>query len=171
MFERNAVVAVYESHIEVEEAIHDLFKSGFDMKKTSIVARDNHNGSEVEGYYNAGNRMRYWGRLGSFWSDIWELLFGWAFYSIPNLGPILVAGPLAGWILAALEDGATLGGVSVLGAALYNIGIPKDSVVSYESAVKAEKFMLIAHGTVEEVAKAMDTIKTTRISGSILHAG
>jgi len=37
-----------------------------------------------------------------------------------------------------------------------SIGIPKDSVVKYESALKADKFILVAHGKGAEVAKAKD---------------
>jgi hypothetical protein len=31
--------------------------------------------------------------------------------------------------------------------------IPKNSVVKYETSIKAGKFVLVAHGTAEEVAK------------------
>ena len=38
------------------------------------------------------------------------------------------------------------GGLTALGAALYSIGIPKDSIVTYETALKADKFLLLVHG-------------------------
>jgi hypothetical protein len=47
-----------------------------------------------------------------------------------------------------------VGGVSGLGAGLVSIGIPKDSVLKYERALKTDKFLLIAHGTLEAVDKA-----------------
>ncbi len=170
MFERNAVVAVYDNHIEAEEAVRELQKSGFDMKKLSIAGKDYHTEDHVVGYYNAGDRMKYWGKMGGFWGGIWGLLFGWAFFAIPGFGPVLVAGPLAGWILVGLEDAALVGGLSVVGAALYSIGIPKDSVLSYETALKADKFLLIAHGTSDEVARAKDIIKVTQVAESAVHA-
>ena len=55
-----------------------------------------------------------------------------------------------------------IGGLSALGAGLYSIGIPKDSVVKYELALKSDKFLLMAHGTADEVAKARDIMQTTR---------
>ena len=55
------------------------------------------------GYYNTGDRMKHWGKLGAFWGGIWGMLFGAAFFAIPGLGPILVAGPLVAWIVGALE--------------------------------------------------------------------
>jgi hypothetical protein len=89
------------------------------------------------------------------------MLFGAAFFVIPGLGPILVAGPLVAWIVGALEGAVVVGGLSALGAGLYSIGIPKDSVVQYEAALKADKFLLLAHGTADEVAKARDILQTT----------
>ena len=49
------------------------------------------------------------------------------------------------------------------------IGIPKDSVVRYETALKADKFLLVAHGTTDDVAKATDIIKTTGATESAVH--
>src|SRR5579871_5005544 len=94
----HSVVAVYKSHIEAEAAVKELQQSGFDMKKLSIVGRDYHTDEAVVGYYNAGDRMKYWGKLGAFWGGFWALLFGSAFFFVPGIGPVLVGGPLAGWI-------------------------------------------------------------------------
>jgi uncharacterized membrane protein len=154
MSEKNAVVAVYPSHSQAEEALKELQKSGFDMKKLSIVGKDYHSDEQVVGYYNAGDRMKRWGKYGAFWGGFWGLLFGSAFFAIPGIGPVLVAGPLVAWIVGALEGAVVVGGLSAIGAGLYSIGIPKDSVVQYETAVKADKFLLLAHGTADEVEKA-----------------
>src|SRR5579864_4981605 len=161
MTQTNSVVAIYDTHPQAEEAIRNLQKSGFDMKKLSIVGKDYHSEENVTGYYNTGDRMKYWGKLGAVWGGFWGLLFGAAFFAIPGIGPVLVAGPLVAWIVGALEGAAVLGGLSALGAGLYSIGIPKDSVMKYESALKADKFILLAHGTAAEVAKAKDIIQTT----------
>jgi hypothetical protein len=104
--------------------------------------------------------MKYWGKQGAFWGGLWGMLFG-AFFIIPGLGPILVAGPLVAWIVGALEGAVVLGGLSALGAGLYSIGIPKDSVVQYEAALKADKFLLLAHGTADEVALARNILQST----------
>ena len=162
MSETNSVVAIYGTHAQAEEAVKELQKSGFDMKKMSIVGKDYHTDEHVVGYYNTGDRMKYWGKMGAFWGGIWGMLFGAAFFVIPGLGPILVAGPLVAWIIGALEGAVVVGGLSALGAGLYSIGIPKDSVVKYETALKSDKFLLLAHGTASEVAKARDIIQTTR---------
>ena len=167
--EMNAVVASYNSHVEAEAAVAELHKSGFDMKKLSIVGRDYHTEEHVVGFYNAGDRMKYWGKMGAFWGGIWGLLFGAAFFAIPGLGPVLVAGPLVAWIVGALEGAAVVGGVSAVGAGLYSLGIPKDSVLKYDTALKSNKFLLVAHGTASEVARAKDIIQTTNPAEVNLH--
>jgi len=156
MSEKNVVVATFNSHTEAEAAVKELQKSGFPMKKLSIIGKDYHTEEHVVGYYNTGDRMKYWGKLGAFWGGIWGLLFGAAFFAIPGIGPILVGGPLVTWIIGALEGAAVVGGVSALGAGLFSIGIPKNSVLKYETAIKGGKYLVIAHGTADEVAKAKE---------------
>ena len=162
MSETNTVVAVYETHSQAEEALKELQRSGFDLKKLSIVGKDYHTDEHVVGYYNTGDRMKRWGKSGAFWGGIWGLLLGSAFFAIPGLGPILVAGPLVTWILGALEGAVVVGGLSAIGAGLFSIGIPKDSIVQYESAIKADQFLLLAHGTAAEVETARSTLRATR---------
>jgi uncharacterized membrane protein len=170
MSETNSVVAIYETHSQAEEAVKALQKSAFDIKKMSIVGKDYHTDEHVVGYYNAGDRMKYWGKMGAFWGGIWGLLFGAAFFVIPGIGPIIVAGPLVAWIVGALEGAVVVGGLSALGAGLYSIGIPKDSVMQYETALKSDQFLLVAHGTAEEVAHARDILHTTRPTAVRLHS-
>ena len=91
MSDKNSVVAIFESHDRAEDAIRELQKSGFDMKKLSIVGKDYHTEEHVVGYYNTGDRMKYWGKLGAFWGGFWGMLFGSAFFWLPGIGPVLVA--------------------------------------------------------------------------------
>src|ERR1035438_311389 len=170
MSETNSGEAIYETHSQAEEAVKELQRAGFDMKKMSIVGKDYHTDEQVVGYYNAGDRMKYWGKQGAFWGGIWGMLVGAAFFAIPGIGPILVAGPLVAWIIGALEGAVVVGGLSAVGAGLYSIGISKDSVVKYEAALKSDKFLLLAHGTADEVAKARDIIRTTHPVEIALHA-
>jgi len=169
MEDTNAVVAVFETHPEADEAVKELQKSGFDMKKLSVVGKDYHTEEQVVGYYNAGERMKHWGKLGAFWGGLWGLLFGAAFFWVPGIGPVLIGGPLVAWIIAALEGAVVVGGLSAIGAGLFSLGIPKDSVVIYESAVKAGKYVVVAHGTAQDVAKARDIMSTLKPSGLTDH--
>jgi hypothetical protein len=171
MVEQDAVVAIYASHVEAEQALEELQSGGVDMKALSIVGRDTHTEEHAVGYYNAGDRMKYWGEAGAFWGGFWGLLFGSAFFVIPGVGPLLVAGPLVMWIVAALENAVVVGGLSAFGAGLFSIGIPKNSVVEYETALKTDKFVLVVRAGAAEVEKAKTIIKNTCPIHLTVHSG
>jgi len=167
--ENSAVVAIYDTHKEAEEAVRELQKSGFDMQKLSIVGKEYQTEEEVVGYYTTGDRMKAWGKTGAFWGGLWGLMFGSAFFLIPGIGPLLVAGPLVAWIIGALEGAVVVGGLSALGAGLYSIGIPKDSIIEYETQIKAGKFVVIVHGSPDEVRKSKATLAATKHQGMQEH--
>jgi hypothetical protein len=162
MSETSAVVAVYDTHVAAEEAVKELQRCGIDMRMLSIVGKDTHTDEQVVGYYNSGDRMKYWGKTGAFWGGFWGLLFGSAFFAIPGIGPVLVAGPVVAWIVSALEGAVLVGGLSAIGAGLYGMGIPKDSVLQYELAIQTDQFLLMVHGSDAEVEKAKIIIDTTQ---------
>ncbi len=160
---------MFDQHTQAEEAVKQLQQAGFDMKKLSIVGKGYHSEENVVGYYTTGERMMHWGKFGAFWGGIWGLLFGSAFFMIPGIGPLAMAGPIVGWIAGALEGAAVVGGLSAIGAALYSIGIPKKSILQYETSLKAGKFMLVAHGTPDEVTRAKAILATSGASETRLH--
>jgi len=162
MSEVNTVVAIYPDHLSAEEAVKELQRSGIDMHKISIVGKGSHTDEQVVGYYNTGDRMKYWGKTGAFWGGFWGLLFGSAFFAIPGFGPILVAGPLVAWIIGALEGATIVGGLSAIGAGLFSLGIPKNSVVQYELAVKTDQYLLMVNGSASEVEQARAVVARTR---------
>jgi hypothetical protein len=157
----NSVVAIFGQHDAAEQAVKELQKSGFNIRKLSIIGRDYHTEDNVVGFYNTGDRMRYWGGVGAFWGGLWGLLVGAAFLIIPGIGPVVAAGSVVTYLIAALEGAVVFGGLTALGAALFSAGIPRDSVLKYESSIKAGKFMLIAHGTAEEVENARAILQKT----------
>jgi hypothetical protein len=136
----------------------------------SIIGKDSHTDEQVVGYYNNGDRMKRWGKAGAFWGGFWGLLFGSAFFAIPGIGPVLVAGPLVAWIVGGLEGAVAVGGLSAIGAGLFGMGIPKDSVIKYEAAIKTDKFLLMVHGTSADVAKAKDILAGTGPTDVNVHA-
>lgn len=169
MSRQNSTVAIFKDHTDAERAVKELQKAGFDIKKLSVVGKDYHSDEHVVGYYNTGDRMRYWGKLGAFWGGLWGLLFGSALFFVPGIGPIVVGGPIVMWIVGALEGAVVVGGISAVGAALYSIGVPKDSVLRYETSLKANKFLLVVHGTVDEVERASAILKGTDAIETTVH--
>jgi hypothetical protein len=160
MSDTDAAVATYGTHAEAEEAVKQLQRGGFDMKKLSIIGKGYHTDEHVLGYYNTRDRVKFWGKQGAFWGGIWGCLVGSAFFWVPGIGPLVVGGPLVTWIVSALEGAVLGGGVGVIGSALASIGIPRDSIVRYESSVKAGEYLLVAHGTKDEVAKARSILQS-----------
>ena len=157
----NSVVAIYAQHSDAENAINLLKKGNFDIKKLAVVGKGYHTEEDVVGYYNTGDRMKHWGKMGAFWGGLWGLLAGSAFFLIPGVGPVMVAGSAVAWIVGALESAVVVGGLSALGAGLYSKGISKGSALKYESSIKAGKYLLIAHGTPEEAEAARRILAST----------
>ena len=139
----NAVVAVFTRHQDAEE--------------------------KVVGFYNMGDRIKFWGKNGAFWGGLWSLFFGGIFLTIPMVGSVMVPGHLAAMVVAAVEGAILFGGLSALGAALFSIGIPKDSVIEYEQAVKTDGFLVVAHGSAEEMTKSKAILEASNPSRVDLH--
>src|SRR5579859_5805747 len=114
------------------------------MKKLSVVGKGYQTDEKVVGFYNMGDRVKFWGTRGAFWGGLWGLFFGGLFMAIPGVGHVIVLGYLAAIAISAIETAAMVGGLSALGAALYSIGIPKDSVIQYETALEADSFLVMA---------------------------
>jgi hypothetical protein len=150
----DSLIAVFANHEQAERAIKDLAAAKFDMKQLSIVGQGYHTEEQVVGFYNTGDRIKFWGKRGAFWGGLWGLFFGGVFLMVPVVGQVMVLGYLATAVASAIEGAVVVGGLSVLGAALAGIGVPKDSVLQYETALKADEFLVTAHGSDAELARA-----------------
>ena len=157
-------VALYDQHSQAENAVKALHRAGFDMKKISIIGKDYETEQHVLGFLNAGDRAKIFGKYGAFWGGLMGLLFGSALMFIPVLGHIVVLGPLAAMLFGGLQGAVVVGGLSALAGALMSIGIPKDSVLRYETALKANKFMLMVHGDNQEISRAQEVLKSSGMS-------
>jgi hypothetical protein len=160
MQKNDAVIAVFDDHNSAETAIKKLASAGFDLKSLSIVGKGYHVDEKVVGFYNTGDRVRFWGSRGAFWGGLWGLFFGGLFLTIPVVGHVIVLGYLAAAVMSGIEGAAVVGGMSAIGAALYGIGVPKDSVLRYEAAVKSDSFLVMAHGSSADMDRAKDILGT-----------
>jgi hypothetical protein len=167
----SALVALYNSHQEAGPAIRELQRSGLDLQNLSVVGRDYYTEEGVVGTYSSGGRMEACGKTGSFWGEIWGLLSGSAFFLIPGLGPVFVAGPMVGWITRELDGAAVVGGLSALGAALYGIGVPAKGIIEYESQIRAGKVCFVAHGSHEAMQDVKLPLTATGCQGMSEYAG
>ena len=167
----DSVIAVFSDHAEAEAAIKKLTASGFEMKNLSVVGKGFHTEEKVVGFYNAGDRVKFWGSRGAFWGGFWGLFFGGLFLTIPLVGHVVVLGYLAATVISALESAIMVGGVSAIGAALYSIGIPKDSVLQYEAAVKADGFLVMARGPTAEMVRAKAILEKSGSTQNEVYSG
>jgi hypothetical protein len=169
MTKNDAIVAVFTDHHGAEAAIRKLAGGGLDMKHFSIVGKGYHTEEKVVGFYNTGDRIKFWGKTGAIWGGLWGLFFGGILVTVPIVGPVMVLGHLAAMVFATVEGAAIVGGFSALGAAMFGLGIPKDSVIQYEEALKADGFLLVAHGPIEEMARAKTILDSMKPSHLDLH--
>ena len=155
---------VFDTHVEAEKAIRSLGRTGFDVKKLSLIGKGYHSDERPIGFYTVGDRIKTWGGIGAFWGTIWGLLLGPAFFFIPGIGLVALAGPLGAALVGALEGAAVVGGLSALGAALTSLGVPKDQAIKYETALKADKYVLVVHGSPKDAEKVRSTLENSKIT-------
>jgi hypothetical protein len=150
----DSVIAVFPDHAGAEAAVKKLTAGGVAMKSLSIVGKGYHTEEAVVGFYNTGDRVRFWGSRGAFWGAFWGLFFGGVVLTTPVVGPVIVLGFLTTSLISALEGAVVIGGIGALGAAFASIGVPKDSIVQYETAIAADSFLVMAHGATDQVMHA-----------------
>jgi hypothetical protein len=154
MEQEHSPVYVFNTHVDAEQAIRPLDKADFDVKNLSLIGKGYHTEEHPIGFYTTGDRVKSWGGLGAFWGGIWGLLFAPAVFFLPGLGLLAMAGPVVSLLVGALEGAVLVGGVSALGAALTQAGVPKEHAIKYETALKVDKYILMVHGSAGELAKA-----------------
>jgi hypothetical protein len=167
----SAVIAVFADHAAAEDAVKKLTAGGFAMTSLSVVGKGYHTEEQVVGFYNIGDRVKFWGLRGAFWGGLWGLFLGGLFMTIPVVGHVIVLGYLAATVISAVESAVVVGGLGAVGAALASIGVPKDSVLKYETAVKADGFLVMAHGSEADVARAKSILHTANPNSVDTHAG
>lgn len=161
MSTKNNCIAIFNSHREAEQAIINLEHANFDMKKLAILSKDYQKEEKVLGYYNTYERAKSWGKRGAFWGGLWGVLFSPAFICIPVAGSVTAGGLLLSTFVSGFSTAVFTGSLTGLGATLYSIGIPKNSIIQYETAIKLDKYLLVVHGTRDEVEHASDILSTT----------
>jgi hypothetical protein len=154
MNENDAPVFIFKTHHEAEDAVRLLMTSGFDAKSLSLIGKGYHSEQHPVGFYTAGDRIKAWGGTGAFWGGLWGLLFAPAVFFLPGLGLIAMAGPFVSALVGVLEGAVLIGGVSAFGAALVQLGVPKDQAVKYENALSVDSYVLMVHGTAAEAHRA-----------------
>lgn len=161
MSNKNNCVATFNSFQEAEQAVINLEHAGFNMKKLAIVSKDYLKEKQVLGYYNTLDRAKFWSKRGALWGGLWGVLFSPAFMCVPVAGTLTAGGLFLSTVASGVSTAIISGGLTALGATLYSIGIPKNSVLRYETAIKMDKYLLVVQGIRNEVERARDILNTT----------
>ncbi len=167
----DVVIAVFAKHNEAETAVKELAANGFALKDLSVVGKGYHVDEHVTGFYNVGDRVKFWGTRGAMWGGLWGLFFGGLLMTIPVVGHVIVLGYLGAAAVSAVEGAIVVGGLSALGAALSSVGIPKDSVLQYETAIKADEFLVMAHGPRSDTLRAREILASMHPLALTVHDG
>ena len=169
MKELNATVGVFDTHDTAAKAVKELNKGGFPMKKVSIIGKELEKVEDMQGYYTWKDPAKTGAGIGAFWGSIFGILVGVGFVVMPGIGGGFIAGSLAAIVLGGLE-GAAVGSVGGgLFGALLGLGIGKDKVLKYQQNLEAGKYLVVAHGTSEEVNKAKEILEGTNADKVEVH--
>jgi hypothetical protein len=171
MLQNESVVAVFSEYQEADAAVKKLAKAGVKMNNLSVVGKAYHSDEKIIGFYDAGDWIKFWGKRGAFWGGLWGSFGGGVSLTLPVVGPLMILGYLAPIVVSAVDGAVMAGSHNALGAALYSVGVPRDSAVQYEQAVKADGFLVIVHCAGEELTRARAILAQGNSSRINLHDG
>ncbi len=158
----SSIVLVYSQLDEAEAAVKKLGEGGFPIQNVSIIAKDLGSEKKVHGFVTSCDVAKSAATTGAWVGGIFGALIGAAFLWVPGLGPLIVAGSLTSALLGGLEGAAA--GAALTGTLgwLSSLGISKQHILKYEESIRAGKYLLIVHGTPDEVAMAEQILKGTK---------
>jgi len=166
---QQSIAGIYNTMSAAEDALAQLDKRQFPLEKVSILAQNLESEKQVHGYVTTGDVAANSAKTGAWVGGLFGILVGAAFIWVPGFGPLLVAGPFAAALLGGLE-GAVLGaaGAGLLGA-LVGWGVSKKHILKYEESLRGGKYLLIIHGTPEEVEQAQAILNQTDVAELNVH--
>src|SRR5262249_12791338 len=109
-------------------------------------------------------------QTGAWVGGIFGLLTGAAFLWVPGVGPLVVAGSLASVLLGGLEGAVAGAAASGLLGWLLSLGISKQHILKYEQHVQAGKYLVVAHGSADEVEKGRKILAGTKPAELDVHS-
>ncbi len=151
-------VLAFDTQVEAEEAFLSLTHVGFDVGKLSLVGKNHDTDGHPVGFFAAGSKIKNWGRVSAYWAGIRSLPLAPVVFFLPGVGSMTMAGPVVSALAGALDGAVAMRGVSAIGTALTQTGVPQCQVIAYEAALEADKYVIIVHGNSDEVAAAHSTL-------------
>ena len=150
----SSVVAVYPDRPAAERAVEQLHRAGFDLDDLSIVGRVVQETEEPYGLVSRGDYVNAGSEIGAVFGGLFGLCIGAGFLVLPEIGLVVVAGPIAAALLAGIEGAVAGLGLGSVAGALVGWDIPKDRALKYEEQVKGGKFLVLVRSNSGVVARA-----------------
>lgn len=160
------VVSLFGSREQAEKAIRELRNRGFE-KEISVIAkdegkqtrgRDTEAGQEFAGRGNEANRAAFGGdtladggATGGVLGGLAGLAMGAGALTIPGLGPIIAAGPIAGML-----SGVAGGGIA---GALVDWGIPQERGEFFEKEVRKGNVLVSVRSDDQKADEAAEVLR------------
>ncbi|ASI91622.1 DUF1269 domain-containing family protein [Vibrio mediterranei] len=153
------VVAIAHTHLDAKHIVTTLVDQGFPIESIFIIGKGYEMEEHATGFYDTDDRVKNWGKTGALWGGIWGALVGSGLFWLPGIGAVVAAGPIVAAVAGAVEGATITGGVTAIGGALASIGIPKDTIVKYETAIKTDKYLVVFDGESEQLKKARNFVQ------------
>jgi uncharacterized membrane protein len=161
----NATIGIYENHDKAVDAVKELQKANYPVSKISIIGQ----AGEVDDHMHLKGSSPVAvaeTSIGVVAGSVVGLLTGLGIFAIPGLGFLYGAGAIVG-LIAGVDFGLIGGGLTAIFTA---IGVDAEKAREYKKLLADGKFMLVAHGSNEEVKQAEDILESHGMH-EMLHGG
>ncbi|MFA1819715.1 general stress protein [Virgibacillus oceani] len=167
--DKKIIGGVFSDVATTEKVIHELMDQGYSSKGISVFAHDKNKAEVLEDETNTGVTTNDEGRgknagkgagigaaSGGVLGTLGGLVVGLGLLTIPGIGQVAAAGPLA----AALTGAAVAAGGGGIIGALVGLGMPEEQAKQYERFLKNGKVIVLVEADAENEHKVYETFMT-----------
>ena len=173
------VIAVYANHDQAGAAAKSLIDLGLNPKQFTVVG-PNYQSAQETTKYTPRNDLRWaWGKTGAIWGALVGLLVGFATIRLSQGAGFVVGAVWGAFVGAAIGIVGAMarethpvhaGQVDVTSGShgslprLSKLDVPPENAVAYEEALKSGSFLVMAHGTAQDLERATAVLDRTPAS-------
>lgn len=149
MSRKNTCVLIYSNYQDARQAVTILQAQNFNMNTVSIIGKAGANqSSEFAGQLQFHN---YPQRLSK---NLWAIPGGILFFKAEYSEALIAAGAIVKLLVLENQTIDINEGFTALATALFNMGIPLESIKQYENAVISDNVLLTVNGSIDAVELA-----------------
>lgn len=157
------IFGVFDTEADANQAVEELKRQGYESDEISVITNNKEMMEKLVGGIPPRSKMQEGAKTGaatgSVVGGLAGLLAGFGAFTIPGIGPIIAAGPIA----AAFFGGAAGIGVGGIAGALVGFGIPEEEADRYEQDMHHGKILvLIEKQNYKHLNKKMDHTASAR---------